>query len=113
MENVIVSEKAIDFVKAQKHILNPIIVIYRDIAKFGCWYSAKPILFVPKAKVIDELEINEYFTMFNNDYDIRIWVERALLSKLSDNTVFISAKTGLFKGLKLDIGPDLEILKKK
>jgi hypothetical protein len=111
MEDVIVSEQAIRFAKSQKHILNPIIVIYRDIAKFGCWYSAKPVSFVPKAKVIDELEINEYFTLFNNNYEIRVWVERALLSKLSDNTVFITAKTGLLKGLKLEIG--LEILKKE
>jgi hypothetical protein len=111
MENVIVSQQALDFVKSQKHVLNPIIVIYRDIAKFGCWYSAKPISFVPKAKVVDELEINEYFTKFNNDYSVSLWIERALLQKLSDNTVYITAKTGLRKGLKLDVG--LEILKKR
>jgi hypothetical protein len=111
MQNVIVSKQAIEFVNSQKHILNPIIVIYRDIAKFGCWYSAKPVSFVPKAKVIDEKKINEYFTMFNNSYDIRIWVERALLSKLSVNPILITVKTGLLKGLKLEIGS--ETLKKK
>lgn len=111
MQNVIVSKQAIEFVNSQKHILNPIIVIYRDIAKFGCWYSAKPVSFVPRAKVIDEKKINEYFTMFNNSYDIRIWVERALLSKLNGNPILITVKTGLLKGLKLEIGS--ETLKKK
>lgn len=111
MVNLVVSEQVIDFVKSQKHILNPAIVIYRDVAKSGCWYSAKPISFVPKAKVIDEKKLNEYFTKFNNKYDIRIWVERALLSKLNSNPVLITVKTGLLKGLKLEIGS--EILKKK
>lgn len=104
MENVIVTEQAIDFVNSQKHILKPIIVIYRDIVKFGCWYSAKPVSFVLKAKVIDERKINEYFTMFNNNYDIRIWIERAILSKLSASSVHITAKTGLLKGLKIAVG---------
>jgi hypothetical protein len=103
MRNLVVSEAAINYVNSQKHILNPIIVIYRDIAKFGCWYSAKPVSFILKAKVIDEMKINEYFTMFNNNYDIPIWVERALLSKLSVSAVLITAKTGLLKGLKIAI----------
>jgi hypothetical protein len=41
--------------------------------------------------------------MFNNNYDIPIWVERALLSKLSASAVLITAKTGLLKGLKIAI----------
>jgi hypothetical protein len=59
MRNLVVSEAAINYVNSQNHILNPIIVIYRDIAKFGCWYSAKPVSFILKAKVIDEMKINE------------------------------------------------------
>jgi hypothetical protein len=111
IENLIISEQVMRFVLCQRHNSNPIIVIYRDIAKFGCWYSAKPIVFVPKAKVMDEKKLNQYFIMGDNSYGIQIWIEKALLPKLRDKPVLISMKKGYLKGLKLEIGPD--ILKKQ
>jgi hypothetical protein len=111
MKDLIVSEQVMQFINTQRDISKPIIVIYRDIAKFGCWYSAKPIAFVPKAKVMDEKKLNENFIMFDNSYGIHIWAEKGLLPKLKDQPVLISMNTGLLKGLKLEIGS--ETLKKK
>lgn len=99
------------FINSQRNISNPIIVIYRDTVKFGCWYSAKPIAFVPKAKVIDEKKLNEYFTIFDKSYGIDIWVEKALFPKLKENPVLITIRAGLLKKLKLEIGS--ETLKKQ
>lgn len=104
ISNIIISQEAVDYIRIEKRMKRPNLVIYRDIQTISCC-SSKIFDFVAKVKAIDGKEPNELFVVIDNVQGIPIWVERALLSQINDasNCVMISLKKWLVKGLKLMI----------
>ena len=91
------------FLHLERKLNNPHIVIYRGILNLAYGYNSASI-FIPKVKVKTNRP-NEYFTMYDKSYGIPIWIEKGLLTKLTDQPILISMKKNrLFKGLKLEIG---------
>jgi hypothetical protein len=107
MVNIIISQEAIDFLLAKKRTDNLHLVIYRDIAKTCCWYNAKPLSFVIKAKVMRDKKPNEYFMMYDDSCGIPVWIEKGILKKLENEPILISLRNGFIKRLNLEIGSQL------
>lgn len=104
MKNVIISEDAIDFLRAQKRKPNSIIVIYRGIRNISYGYG-REFTFIPKLKVLDRKEIDDkYFMMYDDSRVIPVWIEKGILSHLENRPILITLKKGLLKGLKLETG---------
>ena len=103
MGTVVISREVLYFLRLEKKLNNPHIVIYRGILNLAYGYNSA-FIFIPKVKVKTERP-NEYFIMYDKSYGIPVWIEKCLLMKLKDQPIFISMKkTGLFKGLKLETG---------
>jgi hypothetical protein len=103
LENIVISREVLYFIRLDKKLNNPHIVIYRGILNLSYGYNSA-FVFIPKVKVKPKRP-NEYFVMYDNSYGIPIWIEKGLLTKLKDQPILISMKkNGLFKGLKLEIG---------
>jgi len=57
---------------------------------------------------MDRDTINDnFFMMYDNSYDISIWVEKGLLKYLENRRILISLKKGLFKRLLIEIGSEV------
>lgn len=104
ISSIIISQEALDYIRIEKRMKRPNLVIYRDIQTISCC-SSKIFDFITKVKAIDGKEPNELFVVIDNVQGIPVWVERALLSQINDasNCTMISLKKGLVKGLKLII----------
>ena len=100
---MIISRQVLCFLRLEKKLNDPHIVIYRRVLNLAYGYNSA-FIFVPKVKVKAKRP-DEYFIMYDDSYDIPIWIEKGLLTKLEDQPVLISMKkNGLFKRLKLEIG---------
>ncbi|HEY9385750.1 MAG TPA: hypothetical protein VIP70_01815 [Nitrososphaeraceae archaeon] len=106
MKNVIISKDAVYFLRFQKRMRDPNIVIYRDICNISYGYG-REFTFVPKLKVMDNKRPDEYFIMYDNSCGIPLWIEKGLLTQLKNKPILITLKKGLLKGLKLDSGYDI------
>ena len=103
MGNIVISRDVLYFLRFQKKLNNPHIVIYRGILNLAYGYNSA-FTFVPKVKV-QAKRPNEYFIIYDGSYGIPIWVEKGLLTNLADQPILISMKkNGPFKGLKLEVG---------
>jgi hypothetical protein len=101
--NVVISREALEFLRLEKKLNKPHIVIYRGILNLAYGYNSV-FTFTPKVKV-EAKRPNEYFIMYDDCYAIPIWIEKGLLAKIEKQPILISMKkNGLFKGLKLEIG---------
>ena len=107
MKNIIISQEAIDFLHRKKRTRHLYLVLYRDIAKTGCWYSAKPLTFIIKTKIMRDKKPNEYFIMYDDSYGIPVWIEKGILKKLENEPILISLRNGFIKCLNLEIGSQL------
>ncbi len=104
MRNVVISKDVNYFLRLQKRIRNPTIVIYRDICNISYGYG-REFTFIPKLKVFDSKTPNQYFMMYDDSYGIPVWIEKGLLPQLENKPILITMKKkGLFKGLKLETG---------
>jgi hypothetical protein len=107
LKNIIISQQAIQFLHRKNGKRYIHLVIYRDIAKTGCWYSAKALTFIIKTKVMNK-KPNEYFVMYDDSYGIPVWIEKGILKQLENKPILISVKkNGFIKCLNLDIGAQL------
>jgi hypothetical protein len=101
--NIVISREVLYFLRLEKKLNNPHIIIYRGILNLGYGYNSA-FIFIPKVKVKSNRP-NEYFVMYDKSYGVPIWIENGLLTKLKDQPILISMKKNrLFKGLKLEIG---------
>jgi hypothetical protein len=106
-KNIIISQEAIKFLYSKGQMQTPNIVIYRDDPTISCC-NVRPSTFLTSIKVMDRDTINDNFLMmYDNSYDISIWVEKGLLKYLDNKPVLISLKKGLFKRLKIEIGSEI------
>jgi len=96
-----ISSEAAEFILQEKKFRRPNVVVYRDIQSISCC-SSKVFEFIPKVKVQEGKEPNKYFTIVGNSKGIPVWIENALIPRLSNASCMISLKKGLFKGLKLE-----------
>jgi hypothetical protein len=105
LRNVVISNDVNDFLRLQKRMRNPNIVIYRDICNITYDYG-RVFTFIPKLKVFDSKTPNQYFMMYDDSYGIPVWIEKGLLPQLENKPILITMKKkkGLFKGLKLETG---------
>jgi hypothetical protein len=104
LRNVVISKDVNYFLRLQKRIRNPNIVIYRDICNLSYGYG-REFTFIPKLKVFDSKRPNQYFMMYDDSYGIPVWIEKGLLPQLENKPILITMKKkGLFKGLKLETG---------
>ena len=104
MASVVISQEAVDYI-GQKQV-KPNVVIYRDILGLGCC-AAKAFEFVYKVKVTGD-ERDEMFTLVECSSGVRVWAERAILPKINaSNSVVITLKKGLLKGLQVQLGQEL------
>jgi hypothetical protein len=104
LRNVVISKDVNYFLRLQKRILNPNIIIYRDICNISYGYG-REFTFIPKLKVFDSKTPNQYFMMYDDSYGIPVWIEKGLLPQLENKPILITMKKkGLFKGLKLETG---------
>lgn len=107
MNNVVISNDVIYFLRHQKKLQHPNIVIYRDVCNISYGYG-REFTFIPKLKVLDNKRPNEYFIMYDNSYGIPLWIENGLLAQLENKPILITLKkNGLFKGLKLETGYEI------
>ena len=104
MRNVVISKDVNYFLRLQKRMRNPNIVIYRDICNLSYGYG-RVFTFIPKLKVFDSKIPNQYFMKYDDSYGIPVWIEKGLLPQLENKPILITMKKkGLFKGLKLETG---------
>jgi len=104
LKSIIISEDAIDFLRAQKSKPSSIIVIYRGIRNISYGYG-REFIFVPKLKILDRRQIDEmYFMMYDDSCVIPVWIEKGILSHLENRPILITLKKGLLKSLKLETG---------
>jgi hypothetical protein len=104
LKSVIISEDALDFLRAQKRKPNSIIVIYRGIRNISYGYG-REFTFIPKLKVLDRKQIDDkYFMMYDDSRVVPVWIEKGILSHLENRPTLITLKKGLFKGLKVETG---------
>ena len=101
--NIVISREVLYFLRLEKKLNNPHIVIYRGLLNLAYGYNSA-FIFIPKVKVKAKRP-NEYFIMYDDSYGISIWIEKGLLTKLEDQPIIISMKKNvLFRGLKLEVG---------
>lgn len=103
MKNVVISKDAINFLRLQKRLRDPQIVIYRDIRNISYGYG-REFTFIQKLKVFDGKKPNKYFMKYDDSCGIPVWIEKGLLSHLENKPILIILKKGLLKGLKLETG---------
>lgn len=103
MKNVVISKDAINFLRLQKRLRDPQIVIYRDIRNISYGYG-REFTFIQKLKVLDGKKPNKYFMKYDDSCGIPVWIEKGLLSHLENKPILITLKKGLLKGLKLETG---------
>ena len=104
MRNVVISKDVNYFLRLQKRVRNPNIVIYRDVCNITYGYG-RVFTFIPKLKVFDSKPPDQYFMMYDDSYGIPVWIEKGLLPQLENKPILITMKKkGLFKGLKLETG---------
>ncbi|SRR6266516_2976373 len=107
LKNITISQEAIKFLHSEERVRDPNLVIYRDDPTISCC-NVQPSTFLISIKVIPRDTINDnFFKMYDNGYDISIWVEKGLLKYLENKPVLISLKKGLFKRLKIEIGSEV------
>jgi hypothetical protein len=107
LKNIIISQEAIRFLRREGRMQIPNVVIYRDDPTISCC-NVRPSTFLISIKVMDRDTINDnFFMMYDNSYDISIWVEKRLLKYLENKPVLISLKKGLFKRLKIEVGSEI------
>jgi hypothetical protein len=106
-KNIIISQEAIKFLYGEGQMQAPNIVIYRDDPTISCC-NVRPSTFLISIKAMVRDTINDnFFMMYDNSYDISIWVEKGLLKYLENKPVLISLKKGLFKRLKIEVGSEI------
>lgn len=106
MASIVVSQEAIDFIGSKK-MKRPNLVVYRDVSGVIMGYTTRRLKFEPKVKLADK-EPNELFVVTDNSYGFSIWIERGLLPTLAKcNSVLITLKKGLIKGLEIKLEPEL------
>jgi len=105
LATVEISTEAAEFILHEKKFRRPNVIVYRDIQSISCC-SSKVFEFIPKVKVQEGKEPNKYFTIVGNSKGIPVWVENALIPRLSNNPAVISLKRGILKGLKLQLVTD-------
>ena len=66
MKNVIISKDAINFLRLQKRLRDPQIVIYRDIRNINMVMEENSLLF-KKLKVFDGKKPNKYFMKYDDE----------------------------------------------
>jgi hypothetical protein len=104
LKNITISQEAILFLRHEQRKGDPNIVVYRDDPTISCC-NVQPSTFLISIKTIHRDTINENsFMIYDNSYDISIWVEKGLLKYLENKPVLISLKKGLFKRLQIEIG---------
>jgi hypothetical protein len=108
VNNIVISQEVIKLLQGGQKI-DANIIIYRDSPTIECEPdNVEPSTFVISIKILyGEKPSKSYFEMYDDSYGIPVWVEKSLLTYLSDKPILISLKKGLFKRLRIQVGSEI------